>query len=114
MPNRRNNGWKKEMTLHIEFIYFRGCPNIEATRKNLAAACAAAHIAPVWTEWDHDDEAAPGYVRQYGSPTILVNGRDIAGGSSPCGANACRIYDGSRGVPGIGLIRESLETRELA
>ncbi len=32
------------------------------------------------------------YAHRYGSPTILVNGRDVAGHGEHDGAGACRIY----------------------
>lgn len=37
----------------------------------------------VWTEWCADDPACPESHRGLGSPTILVNGEDVAPGPHP-------------------------------
>lgn len=96
--------------MKIELVYFEGCPNAEPARRNLKKAFEAAGIEAQWTEWDQKDKAAPDYVRQYGSPTILVNGKDIMGGPGDCCApDSCRIYEG--GAPSVEKIREALEKR---
>jgi len=37
----------------------------------------------VWTEWNSEDESCPGRARNLGSPSILVNGEDVAPGPHP-------------------------------
>lgn len=73
-----------------ELVYFDGCPHVGAARANLKAALVAAGRRPSWTEWSHDDPAAPGWVRRYGSPTVLVRGQDVTG-EGPGDAPACRV-----------------------
>lgn len=95
----------------IEFIYDRDCPNVEGARAALRDALLTLKREAMWREWDRADEHAPEYVRAYGSPTILVNGKDIAG-MPPGDASACRIYrndkGNTRGVPDTQLILAAL------
>lgn len=56
-------------------------------------------------------------VRTFGSPTILVNGKDISGAAPSGGADCCRLYrsgDGRlAGVPEVReLTRALMEARE--
>lgn len=77
--------------MKVELIYDRGCPNVAAARANLLKALAAAGGVPRWTEWDRADPESPPHVRHYGSPTILVDGKDVAGEPAGDGPN-CRLY----------------------
>ncbi len=88
----------------IDLIYFSGCPNAEAARANLRAALEAARLPAAWHEWNLDEPHAPECVRQYGSPTILVNGRDVAGPNSGGLGRACR----TDGAPSIHVILSAL------
>ncbi len=78
------------MTQNIELIYFDSCPNAEAARVNLRQALETLHLPPSWQEWEQGDSSAPGHVKQYGSPTILVDGRDVTGVGAGVAAAACR------------------------
>lgn len=91
----------------IELIYDSDCPNVPPARENLSRALKQAGLAPQWQEWDRADTKAPAYVRAYGSPTILVQGQDVAG-SKGSDAASCRIYvngEGrNQGVPPVEMI----------
>jgi len=95
----------------VEFIYDRDCPNVEAARAALREALRALRRTTVWQEWDRADKNVPDYVRAWGSPTILVDGKDIAG-MAPGDASACRIYRNeqgkTRGVPDSATILSAL------
>lgn len=97
----------------IELIYDADCPNIVAARSQLTHAVKDAGIESVWQEWDRGDHNAPDYVRTYGSPTILVDGKDVVVSDNP-DAGCCRIYvdetGAMRGVPGTDEIIESLKS----
>ncbi len=104
---------------HVELVYDADCPNIEAARKALREAFTEAQLDPEWTEWDRKTASAPPHVRHYGSPTILVNGRDVAGGArGQNGADCCRLYrDASgafRGAPDKERIVAALNARRSA
>jgi hypothetical protein len=91
------------MTYRVELVYDRDCPNVEAARVLLRQAFTQMGIPAVWQEWDRNAPESPVYARHYGSPTILVNGLDVAGVDPSDGADCCRIYQdehrGLRGVP---------------
>lgn len=94
-----------------ELIYFTGCPNVDAARAQLRLALVEAGLAPLWVEYQTDDPSLPEYARGFGSPTILVDGRDVAGGVAGS-AVACRLYrddaGGRAGVPSLSSIVSAL------
>ena len=63
----------------VELVYFSGCPNAAAARANLEAALSRAGVPRRWREWDLEDPATPRRASEYGSPTVLVDGRDVTG-----------------------------------
>lgn len=89
----------------IDLIYFEGCPNAEQARVNLRVVLGDAS----WREWDLSATDTPERFRRYGSPTVLVDGRDVTGEdrSRNAGAMACRVG----GAPPPDLIREQLSGR---
>lgn len=80
---------------NVELVYDLDCPNIAAARRQLLRAFVQAGVAPRWLE--HLQGDAPPYARGYGSPTILVDGRDVADESQREHA-CCRVYASERGV----------------
>jgi hypothetical protein len=104
-------------TTSAELIYDEGCPNIAEARGNLLRAFQLARVEAHWTEWNRQDPATPARVRGFASPTVLVGGRDVAGGqpggTDPC----CRLYAGPQGeyrrAPEASLIAEALREVEL-
>ncbi len=96
----------------VELIYDTGCPNVEAARQQLRRAFQELGQSPDWEEWDRGAPSSPAHARQYGSPTILVDGKDVTGASPSDGADCCRVYrtghDGLQGVPPIETITAAL------
>lgn len=99
----------------VELVYDRACPNVEQTRAMIVAAFREVGAEVRWTEWDREDGSTPAALRSYGSPTVLVNGRDIGGADgddSRAGANSCRIYADECGcvcgIPSATLIVSAL------
>ncbi len=82
----------------IELLYFPGCPNIGPARLQLQRALIEVGLPAQWTEHDVNADDAPPHTCGYGSPTILIDGRDVCG-VSPAEGAACRLYPGSE-VPG--------------
>jgi len=93
----------------VELLYFPDCPNVSGAREQLRRAFEAVGTSPMWTEVDVTAEGAPDQARRYGSPTILVDGKDVAG-ATPGAGSSCRIYIGSdeRGVPPLDIIVSAL------
>lgn len=96
----------------VELIYDTDCPNIEAAREQLRQAFQAVGQAASWQEWDRGDPASPAHARRFGSPTVLVDGQDVAGASPSDDADCCRVYQsaqgGFEGVPPLEAIALAL------
>src|SRR5688572_2254909 len=93
----------------VELLYFPDCPNVGAARERLRRAFAVLGLPPQWTEVDVTSDTAPVHTREYGSPSILVDGRDVTG-AAPSGGTSCRVYTGSDepGVPPLDVIVAAL------
>ena len=76
----------------VELVYFADCPNAQNARAQLKRAFAEVGIPPQWKEWDRNDPSSPTYVRGYGSPTILVDGKDVVGTAESDSGASCRVY----------------------
>lgn len=83
--------------MKVELIYDADCPNVPDARSQLIKAFARTGISARWTELERSSPHTPEYARAYGSPTILVDGKDIAGVLPNAGTRACRVYSDGRG-----------------
>jgi mercuric ion transport protein len=90
----------------IELLYFDGCPNAESARENLASVLGSGS----WVEWNLAGEDTPEYFRRFGSPTVLVDGRDVTGEVGGSAAMACR----ADGAPSVDMIRRAVSSRRDA
>lgn len=101
----------------VELLYDRDCPNLESARAHLLKAFGQARMTPHWLEYLIGDPAVPQHARGYGSPTILVDGRDVSGGL-PASEDSCRVYVDEQGrlsrVPAVQDIATALTTRSAA
>ena len=102
------------MKTRVELSYDQECPNVQEARNALLHAFTEAGLSPTWTEWDNRAPEAPSHARSYGSPTILVEGEDVAGVLPSNDPDCCRVYDDGtersiRGVPPIDAIAEALK-----
>ena len=88
--------------MKIQLLHFRGCPNVDAARSALRDALAAERIDAPIEELDVEASDAPTWARGWGSPTILIDGKDVAG-QEPSGSTSCRLYAG--GAPSVEAIR---------
>ncbi len=95
----------------IDFIWDTQCPNAKAARTNLMKAFSRVGLPPSWNEWRIGDEDNPERTLGFGSPTILINGKDLLGTSGAKG-NSCRLYQNSggklSGVPDVETIATAL------
>ena len=92
----------------IDFIYEDDCPNVAAARANLQQALEFAGLPPRWSEHRIGTAGVPERARGFGSPTILVDGRDV-GGAEPGAEQCCRLYGNGSGVPSVQSIVAALE-----
>lgn len=91
--------------MKIQLLYFEGCPNLEPARAALRDAMVAEQIAQEVEEIDVQSPTTPEELRGWGSPTILVDGKDISGAERTAAA-ACRLY--ATGAPNVAEIRATL------
>lgn len=72
--------------LKVELLYFVGCPHIERARTAIFAAGVSDFV-----EIDQGTLPEVHCYRDYSSPTILVNGKAVAGSKSK--AAACSLIN---------------------
>lgn len=101
------------MAPQIQFLSFEGCPLASAAKTALELALDTCGMDRGGYEFiDVLDPETPANLAIWGSPTILVNGKDVTGNSGGDGV-ACRIYDTPDQVPTaeaiIAAIRKSDE-----
>ena len=84
----------------IQFLYFEGCPLAPRARDNLVRAIRSllSPSAVSFEEIDLMSGKTSVEFKRWGSPTILLNGRDITG-APPGDSCTCRIYASTGGVP---------------
>lgn len=93
--------------MQIQLLYFPGCPNVNVARVAVARSLASLGLRCRIEEVDATAEGTPEELRRWGSPTILVDGSDVAGEETPTGA-ACRLYRGAGSAPSIAAICAAL------
>ena len=84
--------------MNVELIYDADCPNVAAARSLLIKAFTQTGVSARWNEWERGSPESPVYAQSFGSPTILVDGKDIAGISPAADARTCRVYSDSGGI----------------
>jgi len=103
--------------MRVEVLYVAACPShpaaVKLVREVLSSEGVAAEIREVMIT---DDRMARDFAFA-GSPTIRINGRDVAGEFSQAKAFglSCRLYPGSAeiGLPPVEMVRRAIvEARE--
>jgi hypothetical protein len=74
-------------------------------------------LEPRWVEYDRAAPGTPAPLLRFGSPTILVDGVDVAGEAGRAAAPSGRVYPsesgGLRGVPPVGAIAGAIAHRAV-
>jgi mercuric ion transport protein len=100
-------------TPKVELVYDPDCPNVDRARARRRPAIGVRGAGLPWTEGRSDDSARPDNARGHGSPTILIDERDVAA-AHPAG-RSCRLYDQGDGTldpaPPVAAIIAALRTR---
>ena len=103
--------------MKVEVLYVAECPSYPAAVKPVKDVLAAEGITTEVYEVLVRDEQMAGKLRFLGSPTIRIDGRDVAGESKTVNnfALSCRLYPGSKqtGLPSAEMVhRAVLEARQ--
>ena len=80
------------MKRNITLLYDADCQNAPQARATLREALQRAGLEQQWAEYDRGALGTPERLLHYGSPTILVDGVDVAGETGPAAGASCRIY----------------------
>jgi hypothetical protein len=98
--------------VRIEVLFVRNCPHHPAAVKELKAVLSAEGVADEIQEVEVKDAKSAEEFKFQGSPTIRINGRDIAGEipSPESFALACRLYPGATkiGIPPAEMIERAV------
>jgi uncharacterized protein DUF2703 len=96
----------------VEVLYVAECPSHPAAVKLVKEVLAAEGVAAEIQEVLVRDEGMADELRFCGSPTIRINGRDVAGESQKeqSFALSCRLYPGSKqvGLPPAEVIHRAV------
>ena len=103
--------------MKIEVLYVAECPSHPAAVRMVKDVLAVEGVVTEVQEVLVRDEGMASELRFLGSPTIRVNGRDVAGETrnAQSFALSCRLYPGSKqvGLPPIEMVRRAVvEARE--
>lgn len=97
--------------MKVEVLYVAGCPSHLAAVTLVKDVLDAQGVTAEITEVLVSDEQTAGELNFVGSPTIRIDGRDVAEPSLTEGfALSCRLYPGSfrTGLPPIELVRRAV------
>ena len=101
--------------MHIEFLWFDGCPNHQDARALLSEMLAERGIEARIEDINVADVETGERVKFPGSPTIRIDGVDVEPGYVDDGdyTPRCRLYrtsDGLRGVPERAWIERAIDS----
>jgi hypothetical protein len=101
--------WKGRAVTEVTLLYFEGCPSWRVVDRRLRALADELDFALSRQVVETPEDAERWQFR--GSPTVLVDGRDVfATGDEPVGLS-CRIYQtptGPAGAPTEAMLRAAL------
>ena len=98
--------------MKVEVLYVAGCPSHPAAVKLVRDILAAEGVDGKIHEVLVRDEGMASELKFAGSPTIRINGRDVAGESQDDQgfALSCRLYPGSKqvGLPPADMVHQAV------
>jgi mercuric ion transport protein len=93
--------------MKIQLLSFPECPNVDAARAAIHRALRDARLDLPIEEIDVSRDDAPAWAKRWGSPTVLVDGVDVAGElATDAETSCCRLY--KDGAPTVAQIRARL------
>lgn len=100
--------------MKIEVLYFEGCPNHRPTVERVHEVVAMLGIEASVREIDVGPQDDPTVLKFLGSPTVLIDGRDIDPSKRDAVAYglSCRTYAGA-GVPSKRMIEDAIHETQM-
>jgi hypothetical protein len=95
----------------VEILYVTDCPSLHGAVKLVKEVLASEGVTAEIREVLVTDDRMAAHLKFLGSPTIRIDGRDIAGESPENNfALSCRLYPGSSqiGLPPAHLVRRAV------
>src|SRR5260370_38957506 len=93
----------------IEIISIPDCPNHDATVERVKSVLSSELLAVTVIERIVSNETEARNLRFAGSPTVLVNGRDLEPLAEAHTNLACRLYNSEGGIPSPELIKRAID-----
>ena len=88
--------------MKIEILYFEGCPNHAPAEKAVRQILEELNVEADITHVDVPDNATAARVRFPGSPTIRIDGEDVAPEETNGSYSLrCRVYQTNSGMAGV-------------
>ncbi len=84
--------------MNADLLYVPDCPNVDLARQRLTEAAARAGVEVVVREQLVVDPDRAAELGMGGSPTILIDGRDVVGDTES--SVSCRLYRTASGLEG--------------
>lgn len=93
--------------IKIEVQYFNGCPNSGEMIRRVKEAISSSEELVEYNEVLVEDNDLAEKLKFRGSPTVLINGKDLEGREEPEAASLnCRVYE--NGLPGVEEIKNKI------
>jgi hypothetical protein len=96
--------------VRVQLLFVPDCPHVESARAAVLRCLGALKLKVDVEEIDLASPMTDDHLRGWGSPTILVNGRDVGGRTEPSQGPNCRLYPGRLSVPSDEAICALLQT----
>lgn len=93
--------------MKVEILYVAGCPHVQPAREAVERALRQAQVRAEVRDVLVSEQGASRPTGFAGSPTVLVNGRDVE--PAPEAGFSCRIYSGGKGYPSQEVVRRAVE-----
>jgi hypothetical protein len=94
--------------MKIELLYVPECPNHQPALEQIRRVLVSESLHVEIQEIEVKNEAMAESLHFPGSPTVRVNGADVAEDQRSSYALACRLYAEGGGVPSEALLRKAI------
>lgn len=95
--------------MKVEILYFPGCPNHQSTAQRVREVAQEMGVDVDITERDVTGVEDPAALGFRGSPTVLIDGKEIESTvTEPTAKLGCRTFSSGTGVPEKELLMQAM------